>query len=283
MNATAVTGTITSDFVFSPRPIKSVTIQGNISSSVSVTVFDKSGNSLGSANKGGTIQFSHQQVGFSESVNLPTNGWIDVLRISSTFSDPSSNSQLDVLNDGSDEWSFPMFDGDYAYGNLGWQSWIDIGDSVSRSASLSLDGSNPVDLTVLIPDSASVNSGFISIAPDSDGFDAPVTVSVAGAAVSGGSGDSPFTSVLSLAQISGISLLSPSHSDSSSGRDWLEVPLSVTSTSAQTVSVSSIGVGYMFFENITGLGPSIGDYLEGIPDEDFEEETDIPLSITSDY
>ena len=39
----------------------------------------------------------------------------------------------------------------------------------------------------------------------------------------------------------------------------------------------------MFFENITGLGPSIGDYLEGIPDEDFEEETDIPLSITSDY
>ena len=283
LNATIVTGTITSDFVFSPRPIKSVTIQGNISSSVSVTVFDKSGNSLGSANKGGTIQFSHQQVGFSASVNLPTNGWIDVLRISSTFSDPSSNSQLDVLNDGSDEWSFPMFDGDYAYGNLGWQSWIDIGDSVSRSASLSLDGSNPVDLTVLIPDSASVNSGFISIAPDSDGFDAPVTVSVAGAAVSGGSGDSPFTSVLSLAQISGISLLSPSHSDSSSGRDWLEVPLSVTSTSAQTVSVSSIGVGYMFFENITGLGPSIGDYLEAIPDEDFEEETDIPLSITSDY
>jgi len=284
LNATAVTGTITSDFVFSPRPIKSVTIQGNISSSVSVTVYDKLGNSLGSANKGGTIQFSHQQVGFAASVNLPTNGWIDVLGISSTFSNPPSNSRLDVLNDGIDEWSFPMFDGDdYAYGNLGWQSWIDLGDSVSRSAPLYLDGSNPESLTVMIPESATVNSGFVSIAPDSDGFDAPVTITIAGASVSGGSGDSPFTSTLSLAQMSGIGLLSASHSDSSTGRDWVEVPLSVTSTSAQTVSVSSIGVGYMFFENVSGLGPAIGDYLEVISDEDFEEETDIPLSITSDY
>ena len=284
LNATAVTGTITSDFVFSSRPIKSVTIQGNISSTVSVTVYDKLGNSLGSANKGGTIQFSHQQVGFAASVTLPTNGWIDVLRISSTFSDPPSNSRLDVLNDGTDEWAFPMFDNDdYAYGNLGWQSWMTLGDSVSRSTSVSLDGSNSQSLTVLIPESATVNSGLVSIAPDTDGFDAPVTVSIAGSSVSGGSGNSPFTSALSLAQMSGISLLSATHTQSSTGRDWVEVPLSVTSNSAQTVSVSSIGFGYLFFENVTDLGPSIGNYLEGMADVDFEEETDIPLSITSDY
>ena len=284
LNATAVTGTITSDFVYSSRPIKSVKIQGNISSSVSVTVLDHLGNSLGSANKGGTIQFSHQQVGFAVSVNLPTNGWIDFLAISSTFSDPSANSRLDVLADGTDEWSFPMFDGDdYAYGNLGWQSWMTRGDSVSRSTSLSLDGSNPESLTVLIPESAIVNSGFVSISPDSDGFDSPVTVSISGAAVSGGNGDSPFVSTLSPAQISGIGLLSPSHVESSTGRDWVEVPLSVSSTSAQNVSVSSIGFGYMFFENISGLGQSIRDYLQGAIDGDFEEETDIPIGITSDY
>ena len=284
LNATAVTGTITSDYVFSPRPIKSVTIQGNISSSVSVTVYDQLGNSLGSANKGGTIQFSHQQPGFSASVNLPTNGWIDVLGIASTFSDPSANSHLDVLNDGTDEWSFPMFDGDdYAYGNLGWQSWMTLDGSVARSTTFSLDGSNSESVTLMIPDSATVNSGFVSISPDSDGFDAPVTVSIAGSSVSGGSGDSPFTSALSLAQMSGIGLLSASHSQSPYGRDWLEVPLSVTSNTAQTVSVSSIGIGYLFFENVTGLGPAIADYLGEIPEEDFEEETDIPLSITSDY
>ena len=284
LNATAVTGTITSDFVFSPRPIKSVTIQGNISSTVSVTVYDNLGNSLGSANKGGTIQFPHQQVGFATSVTLPTNGWIDVLRISSTFSNPSSNSRLDILDDGTDDWEFPMFDNDdYAYGNLGWQSWMTLGDSVSRSSSISLDGTNPQSLTVMVPESATVNSGLISIAPDSDGFEAPVTVSIAGSSISGGSGDSPFTSSLSLAQMSGIGLLSATHTQQSSGRNWVEVPLSVSSTSAQTVHVSSIGIGYLFFENVSGLGPSIGEYLEGMAGENFEEETDIPLSVTSDY
>jgi len=284
LNATAVTGSITSDFIYSPRPIKSVTIQGNISSSVSVSIYDHLGNSLGSANKGGTIQFPHQQVGFAATVTLPTNGWIDVLRISSTFANPASDSRLDVLDDGSEEWAFPMFDNDdYAYGNLGWQSWLTLGDSVSRSTSLSLDGSNSQSLSVLIPDSSTVNSGLVSIAPDADGFDAPVSISIAGSSISGGSGNSPFTSSLSLAQMSGINLMGATHSQSSTGRDWVEVPLSVTSSSAQTVSITSLGIGYLFFENVSGLGQSIGEYLESASEEDFEEETDIPLSITSEY
>ncbi|GIS50439.1 MAG: hypothetical protein Ct9H90mP24_7310 [Methanobacteriota archaeon] len=84
-------------------------------------------------------------MGFSASVNLPTNGWIDVLRIASSFSNPPSNPHLDVLDDGSDEWQFPMIDdsGQLAYGNLGWQSWMNLDDSYSRSASLALDGTNP--------------------------------------------------------------------------------------------------------------------------------------------
>ena len=285
LNATAITGTISSEFVFSPRPIKSVTIYGNISSTVSVTIYDKLGNSLGSASKGGTIQFPSQQVGFSTSVTLPTNGWIDVLRITSSFSNPPSNPHLDVLNDGSDDWEFPMIDdsGQLAYGNLGWQSWMTLEDSYSRSASLALDGTNPQSLTALIPESATVNSGFVSISPDDDGFESPVTVSVAGSSISGGSGNSAFTSILSQAQISGIGYLNPTHTDAQNGRDWLEVPISVSSNSAQTVHISSMGIGYLFFENVSGLGPGIEGYLDGISDVDFEDETDIPLSYTSDY
>ena len=34
---------------------------------------------------------------------------------------------------------------------------------------------------------------------------------------------------------------------------------------------------------MSGLGPGIEGYLDGISDVDFEDETDIPLSYTSDY
>ena len=284
LNATAVTGTISSDFVYSSRPIKSVTIQGNISSSVTVTVYDIRGNSLGTASKGGTLQFSSQQIGFSVSVTLPTNGWIDVLRVSSTFSNPSSGSHIDVLDDGTDEWSFPMSDSsNHGYGNLGWQSLITTPDSSSRSTSLTLDGTNAESVTVLIPESAAVTSGIVSISPEMGGFVDPVTVSIAGSTVSGGVGESPFITSLSLAQISGIGLLTPSHTDSETGRQWLEIPLSVSSVSSQTVHVSSIGIGYQFFENVSGLGPSIANYLESLPSEGSSEESDIPVSVTSDY
>ncbi|GIS50440.1 MAG: hypothetical protein Ct9H90mP24_7320 [Methanobacteriota archaeon] len=97
----------------------------------------------------------------------------------------------------------------------------------------------------------------MSISPDDDGFESPVTVSVAGSSISGGSGNSAFTSILSQAQISGIGYLNPTHTDAQNGRDWLEVPISVSSNSAQTVHISSMGIGYLFFENVSGLGPGI--------------------------
>ena len=106
----------------------------------------------------------------------------------------------------------------HGYGHLGWQSIISLQDTFSRSTSMYLDGNNAESVTVLIPESAAVTSGIVSISPDGDGFEAPVTVSIAGSTVSGGSGDSPFTTSLSLAQISGIGLLTPSHTDSQTGR-----------------------------------------------------------------
>ncbi len=284
LNATAVTGTITSDFVYSSRPIKSIKILGNISSSVSITAYDVWGNSLGTASKGGTIQFPNQEIGYSLSVSLPTNGWIDVLRVVATFSNPALDPRIDVLNDGSDDWSFPASDSsDSGFGHLGWQSMITSTDTSSRSTSLSLDGTNPETITFLIPESASINSGIVSISPDMDGFIAPVSISVAGSSVSGGSGNSPFLTSLSMAQISGIGLLNPSLTDSQTGRNWVEVPLSISSTSAQNVSVSTIGIGYQFFENVSGLGGSIADYISSLSSEESDEEADIPIAVTSDY
>ena len=285
LNATAVTGAITSDFIHSSRPIKSVSIQGNVSSTVSVSVFDAWGNSLGTASKGGNIQFSTQQVGFSLSITLPTNGWIDILRISSTFSNPPSNTVIDILDDSVEEWSFPSShqSSNSGYGHLGWQSSITLQDSFSRSSSLSLDGTNPETVTILIPESASVNSGIFAISPDSDGFEAPVTVSIAGSSVSGGSGASPFVNAITPSQITAISLLSASHTDSQTGRQWVEIPFSVSSTASQSVSLTSVGLGYQFFENISNLGNSVGEYLGSITLDATEDEVDIPISVTSDY
>ena len=282
LNATVISGTIVSDYTHSSRPIKSVTIKGNISSGVVVTITDAQGNSLGSTSRLGTIEFSTPQTGYGASVSLPTNGWIDVLRISSKFADPASNPSIDILNDGSSEWGFPLNDG---YGHFGWQSLFSTPDNQhARSITLDLDGSNSETLFVRIPDSASVTSGLITISPDADGFEAPVFLSVAGSSVTGGSGNSPFLSQLSQGQISGIGLMSASHTDSDTGRQWLEVPIEVSSGSAQTVSLTSMGIGYLIFENVSGLGPSIASYHEThTSDDPPPEELAIPLSVTSDY
>jgi len=282
LNATALTGTITSDYIYSSRPIKSVTIKGNISSGVVATIIDTQGNSLGFGPKGTTIEFTTPQTGYAVSVTLPTNGWIDVLRVSSRFANPASNPSIDVLNDGLSEWSFPLNSG---YGHFGWQSlFSDPEGQFSRSASIYLDGSSPESLVVMVPDSGSVSSGIIVISPDESGFEAPVTLSVAGSTVNGGSGSTSFFGVLSQGQLAGISLLSATHSDSETGRQWVEIPIEISSTSAQTISLTSLGIGYQIFENVSGLGASIASYHDTHTSDDPPPDyLAIPLSVTSDY
>ena len=286
LNATAITGKISSDFVSSSRPIRSLTLGGNISSGVSATVFDHNGNSLGSITKGGNIEFSNAMFGYSVSVTLPTNGWIDVLRISPAFANPASNPSIDVLNDGSEEWAFPISDqnSQFGYGHFGWQSMLTHSGSYSRTASFVLDGTNSESTTIMIPSSSVVSSGMLAISPDSDGFESPVTISMAGSTISGGSGNSPFITSISPGQLSGISLLSTTHTDSSTGREWLEVPMLISSASAQSVSISSIGIEYLIFENVSGLGTPITEYHEEYTTDDPPpEELSIPISMTSDY
>ena len=282
LNATAVTGTVSSEYVHSSRPIKSVTIRGNISSGVVTTLFDSRGNQLGSVSMGGSIEFPSPQNGYAVSVNLPTNGWIDVLRISARFSNPASNPIIDVLHDGTTDWSFPLNDG---YGHFGWQSLVsDPEGEFSGSTPLNLDGTNAEELVFLIPESGSVTSGLVAISPDSDGFEGPVTVTIAGSMVTGGSGNSPFLTMLSQGQMTGIGFMSASHTDPVTGRQWLEVPLEINSAVAQSVSLTSIGIGYQFFENLSGLGPMMSAYHDiHTSDDPPPEELAIPIGVTADY
>jgi len=282
LNATSVSGTISSDYIFSSRPIKKVIVGGEISSVVSVTIKDKSGNSLATLNKGQNIEFLSPQTGFSAVVNLPPNGWIENLQISAIFANPASNSRIDILDDGTNDWAFP-FDG--GYGHLGWQSFIgDPGGQFSRSKSITLDGSNPEQSFFMIPSTASVTSGMFAIAPDSDGFDSTLSVSIAGSTMTLGSGYSPQIKHLSPAQVSAISLITPTHTDSVNGRDWLEVPIQIDSSSAQNVSISTIGIWYNFFENKSGFGQDIANFQANmVPTNPPTTELDIPVSVTSDY
>jgi len=73
INATSIAGTITSQFTPSSRPIKSVSLGGNYSGGIMVTILDSNGGTLGQSSQGG-VAFTYPQPGFGVSVSLPTNG-----------------------------------------------------------------------------------------------------------------------------------------------------------------------------------------------------------------
>ena len=167
LNATSIAGTITSQFTPSSRPIKSVSLGGNYSGGIMVTILDSNGATLGQTTQGG-VSFTYPQPGFGVSVSLPTNGWIDRLVITADFAEPADSPSIDVLADGSIEWSFPIGSD---YGHYGWQSLISDGmDTFTTSDVMYLDGSTATTVNVRIPASGVVNNGILSVAPDSGGF-----------------------------------------------------------------------------------------------------------------
>ena len=100
-----------------------------------ITAYSYTGATLGQTTQG-SIPFSTPQTGFSLSVSLPTNGWIDRMVISSNFAEPAKNPSIDVLNDGSVDWSFPIGSD---FGHYGWQSLISDGlETISTSSTSKL-------------------------------------------------------------------------------------------------------------------------------------------------
>ncbi|MGB0622763.1 MAG: DUF7151 family protein [Candidatus Thalassarchaeaceae archaeon] len=281
LNATSIAGTITSDYIHSSRPIKSVTLSGNFSSGLMITAFSSTGATLGQTSQG-SIPFTIPQTGFSLSVSLPTNGWIDRMVISSNFAEPAENPAIDVLNDGSVDWSFPM---GYDYGYYGWQSLISDGvNSYTTGSTINLESGTPSSIMVRLPSLAAVNNGIISVAPDSDGqFDSPITLTVGSSSQTSSSNSEIFHCILDYSQIAGINSLSTSHVDSDTSRQWRDVTITLESNYAQTVSISTVGIGYLIFENVSGLGPSISDYHNSMTQDDPPPtQVSIPVNITAD-
>ena len=283
LNATGVAGTISMDYLHSSRPIKSVGLSGNFSSGLSISFTGPNGGVLGTASQGG-VSFTYPQPGFGVSVSIPTNGWIEKLVLTANFAEPALNPDIDVIEDETHEWSFP-FGNDY--GHYGWQSLLsNIGSEPQyqvTATSIYLDGSNPTSLTFRIPAAGSANSGIIAVSPDDDGFESPVTVSVGSASQTSSNANHPFYNVLDAPQLLAINSLPPSHTDADTGRLWKDVSLSIDSNSAQTVSLTRMGIGYMMFENVSGISSSVTAYHDSqTQDDPPPDEISIPVNVSAE-
>ena len=283
LNATTGAGAITSPYLHSSRPIKGISVTGNHSGGIPITAYDHDGHLIGTVGAGGVVAFTRPVTGFALSIELPTSGWIDRMVLTADFADPARNPAMDVLADGTDEWSFP-YDDDH--GHYGWQSLISGGaaGTVAVSRTMVLDGTNATSATVRIPVAASIDSGLISIAShDPAGFAGAVTVSVAGASQTGGSGLHVFHNTLDGAQMAAIDALGVDHTDAETGRGWREVTIEVGSNVTQTVSLSRLGIGYTMYENVSGLGPPVAAYHDmQTTNTSPSEQVGIPVAFSAD-
>jgi hypothetical protein len=279
INATSIAGTITSNYIQSSRPIKSITVSGNFSSGLMITAIGETGATLGQTPQG-SFAFTTLETGFGLSISLPTNGWIDRLVITANFAEPARDATIDMLNDGTEEWAFPSGSN---YGHYGWQSLVNDGGSQSTSATIELDGLSPSTVNIRLPSLAAVYGGIIAIAPDANGFEAPVSVSIGSSSQTSSASDDIFYNFLDNSQVAGINNLGTSHIDSSTGREWRDVEITIDSNSAQSVTLTRLGIGYLIFENVSGLGNDIAAYHSSLAQDDPPPiMISIPLNVTAE-
>ena len=64
---------------------------------------------------------------------------------------------------------------------------------------------------------------------------------------------------------------------------WKEVSLSIDSNSAQTVTLTRMGIGYLMFENVTGISSSVSTYhASQTQDDPPPEEISIPVNVSAE-
>ena len=283
INATSISGTISSDYLHSVRPIKALTFGGNSSTNVQIEVLDQEGNSVGSTSKGGSVLFPAPRTGYSLEITLPTNGYIDRLEISHLYGEPASDLEIDFANDGVLDWSFPN---QLARGHYAWQTNLLQGQVVGSSEgskSVTMDiGPTSTSAYAIVPTSGYVNTGLISLLSDSDGFESPVDIDVSGVTFSTGSETERFTSELNSNQISAINYLASGWSDSDTDREWRVVEFALTSSQAQTVTLTGLALGYTIFENVSDISNPISQYHSDNTQGDTPPvEIAIPVTISS--
>ena len=266
LNATAITSTITSDYIDSIRPIKRINFLGNSSNNVIVQVLDADGNNLANSTHGGYVSFTNPINGYSIEVTLPPNGYIDEMLITPIYAEPARDIALDVAEDGSDDWYFPYSQG---RGHLGWQTTMLAEEASSNpnqmgstSLEVALTSGVQESLTILIPHGAIAHSGLLAITSDSDGFDSSINIGVNGYQKYTSSSDQ-YLSYFSFSpnQVASISAMSSSWTDTSANsRDWKEVEVTLDSSATQTITLSRLAVSYSLYETVSDLTTSLANY-----------------------
>ena len=267
LNATTVSRTITSDFIESVRPINRLNFVGDASNNVAIEIFDNQGLSLGIATHGGFMIFSEPIMGYSVEITLLPNAFIERMAINHIYGEPARDIVVDVAEDGQSDWAFPYSSG---FGHLGWQTNIlqyspsspSIPLSPMTSIDLQLDAGVSETVFLLIPEGSVVNSGLIALTSDSDGFDAPIEVTINGYQESTSSSDM-YLSYLHMSPNQVASMMAFTQdtlTDSTNDRVWKEVNIELESSVDQSITLSRIAVSYSIIENVSGLDSVISTY-----------------------
>ena len=270
-----ISGTISSEFIPSIRPVSGFSVSGNFTSGIQFIAKDYSGNQIGSSTTGFT--FPNPVNGYSLSISLPTNSSINSLQVSTIFSEHAKNPAIDILADGDKEWQF-LFGDDY--GHYGWQSTLS-GGIQSLSQTITLDGINPQSALVKIPTNSTLQTGLIAVtSTSSTGFSGQVTVSVLGETQYAYRFTNLHLHHLSSTQKIAFSNLPTSHTDPDTNRKWSEIEIQINSNIAQTVEISRFGFGYHLRENVSQLTSEISTFQQN--QNSNYPNLNIPASITTD-
>ncbi len=288
LNATAVTSTITSEYLDSVRPIKRINFLGNASNNVLVAILDENGNDIANNTQGGYVSFTNPIDGYGVRVTLPPNGFIDEMWITPVYAEPARDVAIDVAEDQTDDWDFPYSNG---RGHLGWQTTMLAEEASSNpnqmgstSLELSLTSGVQESLTILIPDGAIAHSGLLAITSDADGFDSSINIGINGYQKYTSSSDQYLTYfTFSPNQVASISAMGSSWTDTNANsRDWKEVDVTLESSTTQTVTLSRLAISYSLYETVSDLTNSLAAYhTTAAADNPGAVNINIPTNITA--
>lgn len=282
VNSGGVTQSISSAPSGSAIPIDGVQLDGRFSG-VTFSLVHSSGNIVGQTLTApgsiGTQTLSH---GYGVQASIQPGGWVEWFSLTGSFVQPALNGEIDVANDGTNDWEFLA---NPNYGALGWQDRI-AGATLSNPANthselLEISGggsSGSVNTTILLPADAILGDAHFALVPNGSMTTDSLTVEIQGSSAlvlsSGWLG--PQSTTISPSILGLISSTQPTHQDSY-GREWVEVDFNFIG-SDQSFILSAVSFSYELFENVSGLGPTVKSYHEANNNNGLEVSVDIPLT-----
>ena len=272
-------------FVESSRPITSAVLHG-VGSQANVRLLTASGAVVGNAGLTGTLAYPMAQPGLGVQVLMQPGASIRNLTIAGVFGQPGENPEVDVLGDGSVEWSFPMGDD---FGHHGWQTFIAERTDTSGTQALSqaqstniVFGPGSATLKVLIPADAMVHTAVLSARDATNTFQGQgvdVSVGIASAQTMSGSGMAEL--IFSSHAIQAMNAF-PGVSTHSPDRDWREVEIDFASTAYSNLDIAGLTIAYTLVENVTGLTSDISTYHQAAIAGGGVENVGIPVTMVAD-